>query len=770
MIRVNVTRKWHLRTLLGWLLGTSSVVTFVVIGAVLFFVRLPQITEETRAELSLEAVDLARRSEVILGALEIQLDLLASLLAAVPSADVQVALDRAVAQGGAFRAIYQVGANGIILRAAVTSTAGMGRQEALVGNDLSRDPLLLRVRSRQEAAWSDKYISPVSGAITVGLGVVAGHSVLVGEVPLDYVLQTLRAASGRSAHKVSVLDRRGEVLADSESPARVGSVNLAGEALFLKAREVRDPIGTLDMDGQSFDAAMAHSRLLDWYFLVRTPGGIANPRIGSTFDLGVAALVGSLLLGLLLAPFWAGGMARPIKAITERARRMADGLAPGAWPRSSTIELNDLSSDLERMAGVMHAREQELQAIFEASPVGIGVLDPGADYAFIKVNEALSQILGLSAGRLLGRASVELTLWVDPEARRELYLRLQRHGLAQTEAWLYRGDGSHFLGSIVTRSVDIAGQARTVWVLRDVTEFRRIETEVRELNAQLEQRVQRRTEQLRQANAELSTTVERLQLTLGELVRAEKLASLGALVAGIAHELNTPLGNGVMAISALRGAITRFRSHSEQGLRRAMLDELLETFEAGTDIAGRNLARAAELVSSFKQVAADQTSAQRRRFVLDEVSNEIALTLRPLLKRAGVTIQVEMPADIGLDSYPGPLGQVLTNLVTNAVTHAFEGRGDGCIRIGVDIDRPERVGIRVSDNGCGIPDSLLPRIFDPFVTTRMGRGGTGLGLHIAHNLVVQVLGGSIAVESRLGQGTTFILDLPRVAPLAPVNP
>ena len=185
------TRQWHLRTWLIWLLGVSSVVSFVVIGALLFLVRVPQISAETRAGLQVEASDLAGRSELILGALQTQLELLGVLLASHPEADVQVALERAVAQGGAFSVVYQIGAGGAIVRAAVTPAAGQGRREEVIGNDLSRDPLFLRVGSRHDAVWSDKYISPVSGAVTVGVGVVAGKSVLVGEVPLDYILKTL---------------------------------------------------------------------------------------------------------------------------------------------------------------------------------------------------------------------------------------------------------------------------------------------------------------------------------------------------------------------------------------------------------------------------------------------------------------------------------------------------------------------------------------------------------------------------------------------------
>ena len=175
----------------------------------------------------------------------------------------QVALQRAVAEGGAFAAVYQVGPDGAIVRAAVTPAAGRGRREEVIGNDLSHDPLFLRVSRRRDAAWSDKYISPVSGAVMVGVGVVAGKSVLVGEVPLDYILKTLWTASGRGMLRVSVLDRRGEVLADSDSPARVGTLNLVGEEIFRRALEVDLPVGTLRLEGDRAAAA----RFVDLFHL-----------------------------------------------------------------------------------------------------------------------------------------------------------------------------------------------------------------------------------------------------------------------------------------------------------------------------------------------------------------------------------------------------------------------------------------------------------------------------------------------------------------------
>lgn len=276
-----------------------------------------------------------------------------------------------------------------------------------------------------------------------------------------------------------------------------------------------------------------------------------------------------------------------------------------------------------------------------------------------------------------------------------------------------------------------------------------------------------RTQALEQANADLQGTLDRLGAARNELLRTEKLAALGRLVAGVAHELNTPLGNSVMAVSTLRDELRGFRQAMDQGLRRSALESLLASVDEATAIAERNLQRAAALLIGFKQVAADQASEQRRRFQMHEVVAEILLTLKPSLGRSAIRVVTEVPEGLVLDSYPGALGQVLTNLVTNAVTHAFEARDQGQLLITARADGDSHVCLTVSDDGRGIAPEMLQRIFDPFVTTRMGRGGTGLGLHIAHNAATQILGGALQVDSVPGQGTRFTLLLPRQAPRQP---
>jgi signal transduction histidine kinase len=305
-----------------------------------------------------------------------------------------------------------------------------------------------------------------------------------------------------------------------------------------------------------------------------------------------------------------------------------------------------------------------------------------------------------------------------------------------------------------------------VWAGVDITEIHRIDNALRELNVELEARVERRTEALASANEELSTAIAELRQTQADLVRAEKMAALGSLVAGVAHELNTPLGNGLMAVTALGDEVRKFRQSMQGGLRRTALEALLSSVEQATDISTRNLYRAAELVASFKQVAVDQTSAQRRRFALAEAVDEIVVSLRPSFARTQYKVVVEIPAGLWLDSYPGALGQTVANLVNNAVLHGFEGREQGTVRITGEALEDGWLLLSVADDGLGIPPHLLERIFDPFVTTKMGRGGTGLGLHISYNAVVNLLGGSISVRSIEGEGAVFELRLPTSAPHA----
>ena len=252
-----------------------------------------------------------------------------------------------------------------------------------------------------------------------------------------------------------------------------------------------------------------------------------------------------------------------------------------------------------------------------------------------------------------------------------------------------------------------------------------------------------------------------------QLVQQEKLASLGQLVAGVAHEVNTPVGVALAASTQITDEVHRFDHLVAAGqLRRADLDDFMTTLHELADLLAQNCTRAGSLIQSFKAVAADRRSDERRQFDLRAYVRDVINSLEPTLNRSPVEIFITGVDAPIIDSYPGMLSQAIINLVTNALTHAFEPGARGVITIHVGMADAAHAQLIVRDDGKGIQPEILPKIFDPFFTTRRSSGGTGLGLHIVHNLVTGALGGTISVETTPASGTSFIIILPLAAPIA----
>ncbi|MES2049790.1 MAG: PAS-domain containing protein [Pseudomonadota bacterium] len=285
----------------------------------------------------------------------------------------------------------------------------------------------------------------------------------------------------------------------------------------------------------------------------------------------------------------------------------------------------------------------------------------------------------------------------------------------------------------------------------DITKQKQVELALSYANVQLEKNVADRTKELRH--------------TQDDLIRSEKLAALGSLVAGVAHELNTPIGNSLLTSSTLREKTMSFTRMVGDGVvRRSDLTSFLSDAERASELIERGLASAADLISSFKQVAVDQASSKRRQFQMDKVCADVIATMMAKIRHAGITIELNVPANIELDSYPGPFDQVICNLVDNTILHGLNGQSGGHIKIAVRPVEPGFVELCFSDNGVGIPEVNIKRIFDPFFTTKLGRGGSGLGLNIVYNIVTTLLGGKIVVHSIEDKGVSFVLTLPLVAP------
>jgi signal transduction histidine kinase len=276
----------------------------------------------------------------------------------------------------------------------------------------------------------------------------------------------------------------------------------------------------------------------------------------------------------------------------------------------------------------------------------------------------------------------------------------------------------------------------------------------------------RKTEdELRASKEKAENALHELNAAQQNLIDAERLAALGGLVAGVAHEVNNPIGISLTVASSFARRAEAFEDElrTGNGLRRSQLDEFVKTSrDAAQQLVG-NLQRAGELIQSFKQVAVDRSHAERRTFNLSEATDQIIASLRPALKKASIALSVEVPENLVIDGYPGSYGQILTNLFLNAATHAFPDGRSGTITVSAKPRGSDDVEIIFADDGAGMTPDVQRQAFDPFFTTRRNEGGTGLGLHIVYNLVTQQLGGRMMLDSRVGQGTTFRIIMPKAA-------
>ncbi|RZS56986.1 sensor histidine kinase [Sphaerotilus mobilis] len=293
-----------------------------------------------------------------------------------------------------------------------------------------------------------------------------------------------------------------------------------------------------------------------------------------------------------------------------------------------------------------------------------------------------------------------------------------------------------------------------------IRELESSQAAVRELNEALEARVEQRTAELLTANHHLEQTLADLRRLQASLVQSEKLASLGSLVAAVAHELNTPIGNALTVATGYAHKARVFDEQARARLQRQTLEQFLTDSAEAAELLLRNLLKASELITSFKHVAIDQTSSKRRHHDLARTLQDILTTLAPALKHRPIQVETDLEPDVRMNGYPGPLGQVINNLYNNALLHAFDADQPGVMHISAHRIDEQRVRLTFTDDGHGMDEATLHRIFDPFFTTRLGRGGSGLGMHIVHNIVVGLLQGQIEVRSQPGLGTQVEIVLP----------
>jgi len=418
----------------------------------------------------------------------------------------------------------------------------------------------------------------------------------------------------------------------------------------------------------------------------------------------------------------------------------------------------ELADTLRSRVAELHRAEARAAQLFLSNPLPC-MVSRLADGLIREVNDAWVRDLGWSRDEIVGKTAMDFGFWQSAEERLQVMEALVSKRQAPLRAMQMtnqRGEARSYL--ISGELIEFEGEQQVLSTLFDQTQRLQAEAEVRRLNATLETRVEERTAELKKVIGDLRDTQE-------ELLHSERLASLGSLVAGISHDLNTPIGNTLTVATTLQDRVREFNATMAKGeLKKSALLDFLHVTEEMGDLLVRSCRRAAELVASFKQVAADQASERRRVFDLKELVDDVLMTLRPTYKHQPWTFASDIPEGVACDSFPGPLGQVLSNLVQNACVHGLAEQSAGRIEISASHPVEGWLRLTVRDDGCGMDPGTLARVFDPFFTTRLGRGGSGLGLSVSYRIVTSLLGGAISVESEPGKGTCFTVMFPVKAP------
>ena len=412
------------------------------------------------------------------------------------------------------------------------------------------------------------------------------------------------------------------------------------------------------------------------------------------------------------------------------------------------VKRNSYSLDLA------FAQQPALQQIYDTAPIGLACLSP--DCRYLQINQHLTEICGISVADHIGR-SVRDCVPALADAVEQIVRSIMETGEPVT-------------------GIEVAGQRPDQTVERSWITYwyplRDPDGDIVAINVAAEEITERKRheKEIRSAKEAAETALRNLRETQHSLIESEKLAALGRLVAGVAHEINNPVGVSLTVASSLEWKRKVFAEKIAAGdLKQSSLNEFIEdTREACSQLVA-SLNRAAELIQAFKQVAADRSQSDQRIFDSGDLTRQVLMSLRAGSRKRNLKLNVECQSNLTMNSYPGPYGQVLTNLFLNSAMHAFPDDKEGTVDIKVRAFGEDEVEILFSDDGCGMSYGVKRQAFNPFFTTRRAEGCTGLGLHVVHNIVTNRLGGRISLQSEPGEGTKIQLIVPRMAPAERVD-
>jgi PAS domain S-box-containing protein len=615
----------------------------------------------------------------------------------------------------------------------------------------------------------DKWQSIILGTLGVLIGLVAALFVVRRTVrPLKAIATAIRSlAAGKKDASIPATDVSNEI----------GDIARAAEVF-------RRTLVDADAAREAAVHALAEQRLAEESYrklfqgsvdgiYVTTPGGVllnANPALarmmGHATPQDLIAGIGDIAQTVYVHPaaraqyqslMERDGMVREF----EYQVRARDGTI--LWLSDSATAVRDDKGEVIRYEGTVRditdqKRAEDaiaegrrlLQQVIDTVPAVINVKDKQLRY--VLMNRYMAGIFGVEPADAIGRTTTDL---------------MSRYGAQKTDEndkrVLASGRG---LGFYEEEYLDSQGHLRQ-WLVNKMP-LLNAEGEIENIvTVALDIGERKRGElEMRKAKDAAEAALRNLRETQNSLIEAEKLAALGRLVAGVAHEVNNPVGISLTVASSLERKTAMFTAEVARGdLRRSSLNDFLETSRDASAQLVANLNRAAELITSFKQVAADRNYSDQRTFDLGDLTEQVVMSLRPGLRKHNLSLTVDCQPNLTMNSYPGPYGQVLTNLFLNAVAHAFPDGKPGAVDIQVRASGKDNVEIIFSDNGCGMSLDVRRRAFDPFFTTRRDQGGTGLGLHIVYSIVTNRLGGRLDLDSEPGKGTRIQIILPRVAPL-----
>lgn len=602
----------------------------------------------------------------------------------------------------------------------------------------------------QEARRIDRLLAAIENDAGRLQTLIHRYFALPNEAVLNEIEQRRRALLAKLAIEQ-------EIDLALQNPARsVTSVTERFMLGFDELRSVRETISSIYEN----EIRKPASELSQLYAVVETAmadrAALVGPSLGKSreaFSVFLVAINDYYLTQSVQAQREAS---RSIEVIQQTAPVMVD-LAETDFQRAALTTLaqrtNALRAGFGRMIQVLGMQNRLLQVEIDGNQAVMAtVIQEVADRVRAKEDAAqqrLDQTLRIVFVQAAGIAGIFLVIAAIIWTLIARSIRVPLDDLAGSMNAIVAGDLERPPSGLTTTD-DIGRMARAVEVFRQ--------------NAIEKQRAE---QDLVAAKDRAETALDHLRETQQSLVEAEKLAALGGLVAGVAHEVNNPIGISLTVASTLSRRIDEFAADVERGeLRRSRLTEFVQGSREAASQLALNLQRAGEMVQAFKQVAVDRSHADRRHFNLAEATDQIVASLRPTLRRAAVKLEVHVPPDIVLDSYPGPYGQVVTNLFINALTHAFPDGRAGTFVIEA-VPEGDQVVMTFRDDGMGMNAEVQRQAYDPFFTTRRGQGGTGLGLNIVFNIVTRRLGGRISLASTPGVGTSFRIVLPLTAPQEP---